>query len=194
MYLSLPPPLLPPPSSSLPPPPPPHREGVSDEDAEHQLPKEKLLLLTSSQPVIDYVSACDYFLYQSIVDFLIPDVLRPIPGTLTQAIRNFAKSLEMWLTSTIQGYNPSLIKSKVCSYIPASVQGYNPSLIKSKVCSYIPASVKGSYSCFLQGFFPQTLSTLLRPALYCHVDMSFLNCLYVCTCMCVHSFCNCIYK
>lgn len=119
-------PLSPPP---LPPSPPPsplplsllfhsflsHREGAPDEDTEHQLPKEKLLLLTSLQPVTDYVSACDYLLYQCIVDFLIPNVLRPIPGTLTQAIRNFAKSLEMWLTSTIQGYSPALIKSKVCT-------------------------------------------------------------------------------
>ena len=89
------------------------REGAPDEEGEHQLPKEKLLLLTDLEPVTDYVSTCDYLLYQCIVDFLIPNVLRPIPGTLTQAIRNFAKSLEMWLTSTIHGYSRTLIKSKV---------------------------------------------------------------------------------
>ncbi|CAI8055733.1 Transcription factor RFX3 [Geodia barretti] len=87
---------------------------------EHQLPKEKLLLLTSLDLVTDYISACDYLLYQGIVDFLIPNVLRPIPGTLTQAIRNFAKSLESWLTGTVHGYSPILVKSKVCSVVAFS--------------------------------------------------------------------------
>jgi regulatory factor X 1/2/3 len=32
---------------------------------------------------------------------LIPDVLRPIPLTLTQTIRNFAKNLEIWLNFTM---------------------------------------------------------------------------------------------
>ena len=91
----------------------PHREGAPDEESEHQLPKEKLLQLTSLELITDYISACDYLLYQCIVDFLIPNVLRPIPGTLTQAIRNFAKGLETWLTNTIQGYSPILVKSKV---------------------------------------------------------------------------------
>lgn len=88
-------------------------EEAPDEESEHQLPREKLLLLTSLDLVNDYISACDYLLYQSIVDFLIPNVLHPIPGTLTQAIRNFAKSLETWLTNTIHGYSPDLVKSKV---------------------------------------------------------------------------------
>lgn len=84
-----------------------------DEESDHQLPKEKIVLLTSCQPVIDYLNTCDHILYQCIVDFLIPDVLRPIPGTLTQAIRNFAKSLEGWLSGNIHGYSSNLIKAKV---------------------------------------------------------------------------------
>ena len=84
-----------------------------DDESDHQLPKEKIILLTSCQPVIDYINTCDHILYQCIVDFLIPDVLRPIPGTLTQAIRNFAKSLEGWLSGNIHGYSSNLIKAKV---------------------------------------------------------------------------------
>ncbi|CAI8055731.1 Transcription factor RFX3 [Geodia barretti] len=100
--------------------PKPAMDGAPDEEMEHQLPKEKLLLLTSLDLVTDYISACDYLLYQGIVDFLIPNVLRPIPGTLTQAIRNFAKSLESWLTGTVHGYSPILVKSKVCSVVAFS--------------------------------------------------------------------------
>ena len=88
-----------------------------DDESDHQLPKEKIILLTSCQPVIDYINTCDHILYQCIVDFLIPDVLRPIPGTLTQAIRNFAKSLEGWLSGNIHGYSSNLIKAKVSSIV-----------------------------------------------------------------------------
>ena len=84
----------------------------SDEDME-QLSQDKLMLLMTCDPMVEYISACDHLLYQCIVDFLIPEVLSPIPGTLTQAIRNFAKSLESWLTNTIQGYPQNLVKTKV---------------------------------------------------------------------------------
>ena len=83
-----------------------------DEDME-QLSQDKLMLLMTCDPMVEYISACDHLLYQCIVDFLIPEVLSPIPGTLTQAIRNFAKSLESWLTNTIQGYPQNLVKTKV---------------------------------------------------------------------------------
>lgn len=83
-----------------------------DEDME-QLSQDKLMLLMTCDPMVEYLSACDHLLYQCIVDFLIPEVLSPIPGTLTQAIRNFAKSLESWLTNTIQGYPQNLVKTKV---------------------------------------------------------------------------------
>ena len=114
LSLSLSPSLPPPPSPSTPHPPSPSSDtSTIDEESDHQLPKEKIILLTSCQPVIDYLNTCDHILYQCIVDFLIPDVLRPIPGTLTQAIRNFAKSLEGWLSGNIHGYSSNLIKAKV---------------------------------------------------------------------------------
>ena len=43
----------------------------------------------------------DFGFYQTLVQILIPEVLRPIPPSLTQAIRNFAKSLEAWLTAAM---------------------------------------------------------------------------------------------
>lgn len=84
-----------------------------DDDSDQQLPREKLFVITSCQPVVDFLNSCDHILYQCIVDFLVPEVLRPIPGTLTQAIRNFAKSLESWLSNSLQGYSSNLVKAKV---------------------------------------------------------------------------------
>ncbi len=84
-----------------------------DEDNDHQLPKQKLVLLASCQPVVNYLKHCDHALYQCIVDFLIPEVLHPIPGTLTQAIRNFAKSLETCLSGSLHGYPSMFVKAKV---------------------------------------------------------------------------------
>lgn len=48
-----------------------------------------------------------------MVDVLIPDVLRPIPSSLTQAIRNFAKNLENWLTSAMTGCPEKIVQIKI---------------------------------------------------------------------------------
>lgn len=80
-------------------------------------------------------------MYQALVEILIPDVLRPIPsepqsptvvlacsllilvisqsyfllssGALTQAIRNFAKSLEGWLNNAMNAIPQRMIQTKV---------------------------------------------------------------------------------
>lgn len=48
-----------------------------------------------------------------MVEVLIPDVLRPIPSSLTQAIRNFAKNLENWLTSAMTGCPDKIVQVKL---------------------------------------------------------------------------------
>uniref|UniRef100_A0A8C1NDY1 Regulatory factor X, 1b (influences HLA class II expression) n=1 Tax=Cyprinus carpio TaxID=7962 RepID=A0A8C1NDY1_CYPCA len=73
----------------------------SHEDSEKRLPKSVLVLLCKYEPILHWTRECDNLLYQSLVEILIPDVLRPIPSALTQAIRNFAKSLENWLTNAM---------------------------------------------------------------------------------------------
>ena len=85
----------------------------SDDDQDHRLSRDKLLILTSYQPLLEYMNACDHILYQCIVNFLINNVLRPIPATLTQAIRNFAKNLEMWMKSSLEGYPLKCVQTKV---------------------------------------------------------------------------------
>jgi regulatory factor X 1/2/3 len=77
------------------------RDDDGEDEMEEQLPKYKLLLLCKMELVQSYMRQCDHAFYQSLVEVLIPDVLRPIPSTLTQAIRNFAKSLEGWANSTM---------------------------------------------------------------------------------------------
>uniref|UniRef100_A0A674GFY7 RFX-type winged-helix domain-containing protein n=1 Tax=Taeniopygia guttata TaxID=59729 RepID=A0A674GFY7_TAEGU len=72
-------------------------ESDAQEEAERRLPRRRLLLLARLEPVLRWVRDCDHALYQGLVEILVPDVLRPIPSALTQAIRNFAKSLESWL-------------------------------------------------------------------------------------------------
>ncbi|XP_008293746.1 DNA-binding protein RFX2 isoform X2 [Stegastes partitus] len=85
----------------------------SDDDLEGVIPREKLVALCKYEPVRLWMRGCDHILYQALVEILIPDVLRPVPSTLTQAIRNFAKSLEGWLTNAMTNFPQEIIRTKV---------------------------------------------------------------------------------
>ncbi|XP_052048397.1 DNA-binding protein RFX2 [Apodemus sylvaticus] len=87
---------------------------ASDEEPEVTLlPKDKLISLCKCEPVLQWMRSCDHILYQTLVETLIPDVLRPVPSSLTQAIRNFAKSLEGWLINAMSGFPQQVIQTKV---------------------------------------------------------------------------------
>ncbi|XP_047387034.1 MHC class II regulatory factor RFX1 isoform X1 [Sciurus carolinensis] len=88
--------------------------AVHDE-AEKRLPKASLVLLSKFEPVLQWTQHCDNVLYQGLVEILIPDVLRPIPSALTQAIRNFAKSLESWLTHAMVNIPEEMLRVKVAA-------------------------------------------------------------------------------
>ncbi|KAM5232855.1 MHC class II regulatory factor RFX1 isoform 14-T14 [Hipposideros larvatus] len=88
--------------------------AVHDE-AEKRLPKASLVLLSKFEPVLQWTKHCDNVLYQGLVEILIPDVLRPIPSALTQAIRNFAKSLESWLTHAMVNIPEEMLRVKVAA-------------------------------------------------------------------------------
>uniref|UniRef100_A0A8C2FCG2 Regulatory factor X, 1a (influences HLA class II expression) n=1 Tax=Cyprinus carpio TaxID=7962 RepID=A0A8C2FCG2_CYPCA len=83
--------------------------------SEKRLPKSCLVLLCKYDPVLRWSRDCDNTLYQGLVEMLIPDVLRPIPSALTQAIRNFAKSLESWLTNAMMNIPEEMVRVKVTS-------------------------------------------------------------------------------
>ncbi|XP_032241540.2 DNA-binding protein RFX2 isoform X3 [Nematostella vectensis] len=91
------------------------KELGDDEDNEKRLPKVKLAILCEYEPVVAYVKSCDHLLYQTLVEVLIPDVLRPIPSSLTQAIRNFAKGLEGWLAGSLSSVPKKMADVKVSS-------------------------------------------------------------------------------
>ncbi|XDV49211.1 hypothetical protein PO909_018499 [Leuciscus waleckii] len=86
----------------------------SEEDVEDipGFPREKLIALCKYEPIKQWMRSCDHILYQALVEILIPDVLRPVPSTLTQAIRNFAKSLEGWLTSAMTDFPQEIVRTK----------------------------------------------------------------------------------
>ncbi|KAM4629721.1 DNA-binding protein RFX2 isoform 2-T2 [Polymixia lowei] len=84
----------------------------SEDDLEGVIPREKLMALCKYEPVRVWMRSCDHILYQALVEILIPDVLRPVPSTLTQAIRNFAKSLEGWLTTAMSDFPQEIVHTK----------------------------------------------------------------------------------
>ncbi|XP_068130283.1 MHC class II regulatory factor RFX1 isoform X4 [Hyperolius riggenbachi] len=90
-----------------------HSDSTVDDEAEKRLPKDSLVLLSKYDPLLRWSRDCDHLLYQGLVETLIPDVLRPIPSALTQAIRNFAKSLESWLTSAMMNIPEEMVRIKV---------------------------------------------------------------------------------
>ena len=52
----------------------------------------------------------------NILQFVyLKQVLRPIPNALTQAIRTFAKSLEIWLANALEHSPYGLRAKKVCA-------------------------------------------------------------------------------
>ncbi|XP_062454326.1 MHC class II regulatory factor RFX1 [Rhea pennata] len=89
--------------------------GAVHAEAEKRLPKSCLVALSKYEPVLKWAKDCDNVLYQGLVEILIPDVLRPIPSALTQAIRNFAKSLESWLTNAMMNIPEEMVRVKVAA-------------------------------------------------------------------------------
>ncbi|XP_056378518.1 transcription factor RFX3 isoform X12 [Hyla sarda] len=84
-------------------------------EMESRLPKSKLILLCKNEPILKWMCNCDHVMYQALVEILIPDVLRPIPSALTQAVRNFAKSLEGWLSSAMSNIPQRMVQTKVAA-------------------------------------------------------------------------------
>ncbi|XP_074640484.1 DNA-binding protein RFX2-like [Tubulanus polymorphus] len=91
----------------------PEESSHNDIAIEKRLPKDKLQGVCKYEPVLRYIRQSDYAFYQSLVEVLIPDVLRPIPSSLTQAIRNFAKSLETWLKNAMEGIPDEMTQQQI---------------------------------------------------------------------------------
>ena len=50
--------------------------------------------LCEYDPIITFVKACDHLLYQTLVEILIPDVLRPIPGMILKLVTHGSTFIE----------------------------------------------------------------------------------------------------
>uniref|UniRef100_A0AAQ4Q5C0 Transcription factor RFX3 n=1 Tax=Gasterosteus aculeatus aculeatus TaxID=481459 RepID=A0AAQ4Q5C0_GASAC len=90
-------------------------ENSSLSEIEARLPRSQLMELCRNEAVLKWMSTCDHLMYQALVEILIPDVLRPIPSALTQAIRNFAKSLEGWLNNAMNAIPQRMIQTKIAA-------------------------------------------------------------------------------
>jgi regulatory factor X 1/2/3 len=91
-------------------------QGNSDDikcEENTRLSKTKLYLLCNSGPVEQFVWRVDCLFYQNLLQVLFPDVLRPVPRSLTQAIRNFAETLELWLTGAMTGCPEEIMHIKM---------------------------------------------------------------------------------
>ncbi|XKL62591.1 hypothetical protein PGB90_002424 [Kerria lacca] len=102
------------------------QDSLDDCEEERYLSKTKLYLLSKCTEVQEFVQCVDYRFYQNLVSVLVPDVLRPIPSSLTQSIRNFAKSLETWLSAAMVDCprEMTVIKSNTVSAFSQTLRRY----------------------------------------------------------------------
>lgn len=95
------------------------------EELEMKLSRQKFMSMCLMAPVQRWIKDSDHMIYQSLVEVLIPDVLRPIPSALTQAIRNFAKGLEGTLTSVL---NKTQLPKELIQFKIAAVSAFSQTL------------------------------------------------------------------
>jgi len=73
----------------------------------------------SFNSLANWIVQTDYTLYNSLItSLLLPNLLKPIPGQLSQQIRNFAKNMVSWMKQSLTGYNNDFIDLK-CAAVSA---------------------------------------------------------------------------
>ncbi|KAF3835334.1 hypothetical protein F7725_027892 [Dissostichus mawsoni] len=150
----------------------------SDDDLDGVIPREKLLALCKYEPIRLWMRSCDHILYQALVEILIPDVLRPVPSTLTQAIRNFAKSLETWLTNAMTNFPQEIIRTKV-----AVVSAFAQTLRRYTSLNHLAQAARAVLQNTSQ--INQMLSDLNRVD-FANVQVSCLPCLFIIETSCLN--------
>lgn len=87
--------------------------GADECEEERYLSKHKLYALARLPAVQEFVRSVDYLFYQAVAEMLFPDVLQPIPSVLTNAIRNFSRTMEQWLPEAMRDCAPAMVEIKV---------------------------------------------------------------------------------
>ncbi|XP_070202500.1 transcription factor RFX4-like [Littorina saxatilis] len=68
--------------------------------------------ILDSSTIVMLVGVCDSILYKAIASVLMPTVLQPLPDSLTQVIRRFAKQLDEWLKTALSSLPDGLQSMK----------------------------------------------------------------------------------
>ncbi len=63
--------------------------------------------------VVELVADKDQLTYKAMATVLLPNVLQALPVSIPQAIRQFAKQLEAWLTTALEGLPQLLVQKKL---------------------------------------------------------------------------------
>ena len=80
---------------------------------EKMLSYDKMYLIVGSHAVQDLIMEIDVEFFNSVLKVLISDVLKPIPSSVTQAIRDFAKRMEGWVKESMAKMPRRLLQLKV---------------------------------------------------------------------------------
>ncbi|XP_059097797.1 DNA-binding protein RFX2-like isoform X2 [Tigriopus californicus] len=92
---------------------------MDDEDDEDEgddkdiIIKSQLKNLIKIHEIQKFIEKADYAVYQKLVNFFFPEVMKTIPNALTQAIRTFAKSLEGWMEVSLKQADPEFKRIKI---------------------------------------------------------------------------------
>lgn len=85
---------------------------TSEDESEETLSPEIMNIIGRVESLQIYVRQADYTFYNVLVDILMPDVLRPVPSSLTLVLRNFAKNLEGWLDMSMANVAKEMVQAK----------------------------------------------------------------------------------
>ena len=70
-------------------------------------------LLLSTPDFIEQIAEKDQLTYKAMATVLLPNVLQALPVSIPQAIRQFAKQLEQWLATALEGLPTNLVTKKM---------------------------------------------------------------------------------
>ncbi|KAJ3010131.1 DNA-binding protein rfx2 [Thoreauomyces humboldtii] len=69
--------------------------------------------IAHSDEIVEYIWRYDSLLYDTIMNLLLPNVLQMMPIQIIQAVRQFARQLEGWMLTSLEGYSQLLTSRKV---------------------------------------------------------------------------------
>jgi len=70
-------------------------------------------MLVSQPEVVELIGEKDQLAYKAMATVLLPNVLQALPVSIPQSIRQFAKQLEAWLNTALEGLPPNLVAKKM---------------------------------------------------------------------------------